>query len=288
LQVSQKDNLVLIEGFDFRHEFDLYAGTFTKITKHGVNMLQAPAAFSIWRAPTDNDRNVKHKWMQEGYDRAGMHVYRSEITEQTDHKVQFTIDFSLGGYIKLPILHGQSLWSVGSDGEIELQVNVKVRDELVFLPRFGLQLTMPQGTEEVEYFGNGPHESYIDKRQSVKRGKYLTTVDNMFENYIMPQENGSRWGTEWAIISNEQGMGLKFTGNEAFSFNASHYTPEDVTAATHDHKLVKRKETCVHIDYKMSGVGSNSCGPELLEPYRLNETEFTFQLKIRPLFKEDE
>ncbi|MCR8632672.1 glycoside hydrolase family 2 TIM barrel-domain containing protein [Paenibacillus radicis (ex Xue et al. 2023)] len=288
IRVEQEGHKVVVEGFDFLHVFDLYDGTFTKISKHGVDMIQAPAAFSIWRAPTDNDRNVKHKWMDEGYERAVTHVYRAELVQQSDRIVEFAVDFSLGGYIKRPILHGQALWRVDASGEISLQVKVKVREELVFLPRFGLQLTMPRGTEEVEYFGLGPHESYIDKRQSVKKGKYLLTVDEMFENYIMPQENGSRYGTEWAILTNEQGMGLKFSGPDAFSFNAAHYTPEDLTAAPHAHKLVKRKETIVYLDYKMSGVGSNSCGPELLLPYRLDETEFEFQLSIKPLFKEDE
>jgi beta-galactosidase len=148
---------------------------------------------------------------------------------------------------------------------------------------------MPRGSEEVEYFGFGPHESYVDKRQSVRKGKYLLTVDEMFQNYIMPQENGSRYGTEWAIVSNEQGMGLKFASPEGeFSFNAAHYTPADLTAATHSHELSKRKETIIHLDYKMSGVGSNSCGPELLQQYRLDEKEFEFGLTILPLFKEDE
>jgi beta-galactosidase len=179
---------------------------------------------------------------------------------------------------------------VNGTGEISLQVNVNIREDLVFLPRFGLQLSMPQGTEEVEYFGFGPHESYIDKRQSVKKGKYVLTVDEMLENYIMPQETGSRSGTEWAIVSNEQGMGLKFRSPDEFSFNALHFTAEDLTSAKHNYELpaLKRKETIVHLDYKMSGVGSNSCGPELLKAYRLDEKEFQFNLSIIPIFKEDE
>jgi beta-galactosidase len=288
IRVERDGHAVSIEGFDFRHVFDLYDGMFTTISKHGVDMIVAPPKFTVWRAPTDNDRNIKDQWMQEGYNRAGMHVYRSEIAKQTDTIVEISVHFSLGGYIKKPILHSEALWRVDSTGKISLHVKVKVREGLVFLPRFGLQFTMPEGTEEVEYFGLGPHESYIDKCRSVKRGKYLRKVDELFENYIMPQENGSRYGTEWVIVSNEQGMGLKFTAQDNFSFNASHYTPEDLTAATHDVELRKRKDTIVHIDYKMSGVGSNSCGPELLEKYRLDKKEFEFGMSIKPVFKEDE
>jgi beta-galactosidase len=288
IHLNKSGHQLSIEGFDFKHVFDMYDGLFIKITKHGMDMIDAPVKFNIWRAPTDNDRKIKHSWMEEGYDRASMHVYGSEITNQTETSVEIAVKFSLGGYIKIPILHGTALWKVDGTGEISLKVNIAVREGLVFLPRFGLQLTMPQGTEEVEYFGLGPHESYIDKRQSVKKGKYLLTVDEMFENYIMPQENGSRYGTEWAIVSNEQGMGMKFSGSDDFSINAAHYTPEDLTLAAHDYELVRRKETIVHLDYKISGVGSNSCGPELLVPYRLDEKEFKFELRLKPVFKEDE
>lgn len=270
--------------------FDLYDGTFVKISKHEVDMLQVSPQFTIWRAPTDNDRKIKHKWMEEGYERANMHVYGSEIVEQTDTSVGIAVQFSLGGYIKIPLVRGTALWRVNGTGEISLQTKVNVREDLVFLPRFGLQLAMPKGTEEVEYFGFGPHESYADKRQSVKKGKYLLKVDEMMENYIMPQETGSRYGTEWAIVSNEQGMGLRFAAQGEFSFNALHYSPEDLTSATHNYELpaLKRRETIVHLDYKMSGVGSNSCGPELLPQYRLDEKQFEFELSIMPVFKEDE
>jgi beta-galactosidase len=287
INVVQKGQLVTIEGFDFCHTFDLYDGGFISITNNSAELISTMPKFNVWRAPTDNDRNIKHKWLAEGIDRAFMHVYKAEVEKQTDTSVDIAVEFSLGGYTNLPILHGRATWSITGTGEISLSTKIKVRDNLIFLPRFGLQLLMPEGTEEVEYFGNGPHESYIDKCQSVKMGRYLTTVDDMFENYLVPQENGSRYGTQWCIISNELGVGLKFTGSKDFSFNAAHYTPEDLDAADHPHELQKRKETVVNIDYKMSGVGSNSCGPELLEKYRLDEKEFEFKVKIMPIFKED-
>lgn len=290
IQVKQTGHLLTVEGFDFRHVFDLRDGAVHQISKHGVDMLDAPSGFSIWRAPTDNDMHVKEKWLDEGYDRAVMKVYQCDWEQTGDHEVEIRSRFSLGAVSRFTILGGEACWKVNGSGEIVLQLHVKIGEErpFPFLPRFGLRLTMPQGMEEVEYAGFGPHESYIDKRQSVRKGKFLTTVDEMFENYIMPQENGARYGTEWAIVSNEQGMGLQFSASEGFSFNASHFTPEDLTKAAHSWELAKRKETIVHLDYRMSGVGSNSCGPELAEPYRLNDKEFRFELRLMPVFKEDE
>nr|WP_284703640.1 glycoside hydrolase family 2 TIM barrel-domain containing protein [Clostridium swellfunianum] len=287
IKLEEAGNLVKVEGFDFYHVFDLYEGSFIRISKNNVDMIKGQPKFNIWRAPTDNDRRVKLKWMEEGYDIVKTHVYESKVLEVNESSVKISVDFSLGGYTKLPILHGKTVWTILGTGEIMLDVRVNVREGLVFLPRFGLQLEMPEGNEEVEYFGNGPHENYIDKKHSTRIGKYLTTVDGMFENYLRPQENGSRCENDWLIVSNEQGMGLKFIAASGFSFNASHYSPEDLAAAGHPFELRKRKETIVNIDYKMSGVGSNSCGPELLEKYRLDEIKFEFKLRIVPVFKEN-
>lgn len=287
LKVAENDRTLTIEGFDFRYTFNLDRGTFEQITRSGIAMLEQPMSFNIWRAPIDNDMHIRKQWEELGYDRAVMKVYSCEWSLLSQSTLEVRMAFSLGGYTQYPILHGEALWQVDASGEIKFDVQVKVRESAAYLPRFGLQLIMPNGNEQVEYFGYGPHESYVDKRQSVRKGKYLTTVDGMFEPYIMPQENGSRYGTNWAFISSEQGMGLKFTSPEPFSFNASHYTPLDLTNAAHNHELKRRKETIVHLDYKMSGVGSNSCGPELLDQYRLNEKQFRFELVIKPVFSED-
>ncbi|MBW7476322.1 DUF4981 domain-containing protein [Paenibacillus oenotherae] len=288
MDIITEGHLLVMEGFDFRHTFDLYNGTLIGIARHGVSMLAAPARWNIWRAPTDNDQQIKAKWITEGYDRASMKVYRCEWTASPGGDVEITVQYSLGGYTRYPLLHGTAVWRFGHDGGISVRTDAKVREDLPFLPRFGLQLTMPSGTEAVEYFGYGPHESYTDKRQGARMGKYELSLSGMFENYIKPQENGSRYGTEWAVVSNSQGMGIKCTAPKPFSFQALHYMPEDLAAAGHNYELRPRKETIVHLDYKMSGIGSNSCGPELHENYRLQEKEFSFELNLTPVFKEDE
>lgn len=288
IHAEESNSLLTMEGHDFKHVFDLAKGGFAVISRQQVNMIDGVTGFAIWRAPTDNDQYVKAEWIKAGYDRAQMKVYRADWKQVDRSSVEIQVDFSLGGYSVPTILRGQAQWRVDAAGVISLQVHAEVKDELVYLPRFGISLTMPAGMEEVEYFGLGPHDSYIDKRQSVRKGKYLMSVDDMYVPYIKPQENGARYGTDWAIISNALGMGLKFQGEQEFSFNASHYSVEDLTSTSHAHLLKKQKRTFVNVDYKMSGVGSNSCGPELLEPYRLNEKQIDFHLQIQPVFKADE
>jgi len=285
INVFPKDNIVLVKGIDFEYEFDTFLGVFASLTKKGVSLLAEPLQFDIWRAPTDNDRIIRVKWEEEGYNRISTHVYEAGIAEKTLKKAVLSSRMSLGGYGKKPVMHIDCTWNVWGSGEILLEAKALVREGLPYLPRFGLRFVMPEGFENVEYFGYGPHESYIDKHYGTKKGKYRALVDDMHENYLKPQENGSHYKTDWAAIANLKNEGLFFEGQDDFSFNVSHYSSHDLTNSTHPYKLKKRKETIVHIDYKMSGIGSNSCGPELLPQYRLSEKELNFVLKFQPTTK---
>jgi beta-galactosidase len=147
---------------------------------------------------------------------------------------------------------------------------------------------MPEESERLEYFGRGPVESYIDKRLASRLGRFETTVSDHFEHYVRPQENMAHADTKWMAVSSIAGNGiLALRDGQDFSFNCSHYTAQQLTETRHDYELVPLKETVVHIDYRHAGIGSNSCGPELMEQYRLKETEFTFRVKLLPALIND-
>lgn len=287
VNMSKTGKSVIITGRNFEYEFSMIDGCFTRLSHAGAEMICEKPVFTVWRAPTDNDRNEKFNWMQHGYDRLKTHVYGVEIVNESERKVTFRTAYSMGFYSRIPVLKGTAVWTVWGTGDIFLDNDVEVREGLPFLPRYGLRLVMPRGNEYVEYFGYGPHESYIDKHRSTYKGRFVSTVSEMHEDYLYPQENGSHYATEWALVTNALGNGLLFVGINDFSFNASHYTPEDLTTANHPHELKKLPETIVHIDYKMSGVGSNSCGPRLMPKYQLNENKFSFRLRIKPVFRHD-
>ncbi|WP_413408477.1 glycoside hydrolase family 2 TIM barrel-domain containing protein [Paenibacillus amylolyticus] len=288
VHADEHQGTLVMTGHGYRYEFNLDQGAFASITREGLEMLAKPLRFHIWRAPIDNDTYILGKWREEGYDRAKTKIYGT-TWEQTENGVSLSVKYSIGASDRYPILHGEAIWNVQHNGVIQLQTRVNVRENFPYLPRFGLEWIMPSGNEEVEYYGYGPHESYLDKHRSARRGRYLTRVHDLFEDdYVMPQENGSRFGTEWAMVTNLLGMGMKFASSQPFSFNASHYTPEDLAAASHTYDLKPRQETVVQLDYKMSGVGSSSVGPQLLDAYQLVDKAFTFELWLKPIFKEDE
>ncbi|WP_339233710.1 glycoside hydrolase family 2 TIM barrel-domain containing protein [Paenibacillus sp. FSL R5-0517] len=289
LDVQEVYNHLYMRGSDFSYEFDLNHGNLVSLKRNYVELLAEPTTFTIWRAPLDNDMYVMHKWRAENVNRSWMKVYHCEWNRAANGSISILVSFSIGGFSRYPAVRGETIWNIHSNGEITIQSKVQLREQIEFLPRFALRLVMPEGNEEIEYYGHGPHEAYLDKHHSTRKSRYVTTVDSMFEHYGMPQENGSRYGTEWVIVSNELGMGLWIASpNETFSLNASHYTVADLEIAKHPHELSKRKETILHLDYKMSGVGSGSCGPQLLPAYQLAEREIVFDLTLRPIYKEDE
>lgn len=140
---------------------------------------------------------------------------------------------------------------------------------------------LPDGFEQVEYRGYGPNESYIDKRRSSWYGHFADTVEGLAVDYLRPQENGSHWGCDEVILSCDAcGYRLKVTGAAPFSFNASHNTQEQLTSAAHDYELIPCGHTVLCLDAAMSGIGSGSCGPALLEQYRLEAEHFTWDISL--------
>ena len=163
-----------------------------------------------------------------------------------------------------------------------------MRENATYLPRFGLALVMPEGTERLKWFGRGEVESYADKHLASRLGLWETTVTDNFEHYVKPQENGAHNGTYWAAAASLVGHGLFVSANGAeFSFNASHYSDKTLTETRHDYELIPAKETFFNIDYKQSGIGSNSCGPALDEKWQLKEKKFAFTLHLVPMHLND-
>ncbi|WP_322924210.1 glycoside hydrolase family 2 TIM barrel-domain containing protein [Paenibacillus campi] len=287
LVVTEQHGVLHISGDRFRYEYDLTEGAWQQLERQHTLLLHAPSSFAVWRAPISNDMNIEEKWRDIGMDRLHTKTYGSTWIERDDDTICIVTSFSLGALSHYPLVRGEAEWTVQRNGRIGLKLNAQVLETAPFLPRFGLLLPLKSGMDHITYWGRGPHESYIDKHHSTRFGRYRCTVDELFYNYIVPQENGSRADTSWLTITNPLGIGLYVSAPQRFSFNAAHYTAADLTAATHTHQLQPRAETYLHLDYKMSGVGSNSCGPELAEAYRLQEKRFQYELEMMPIVVED-
>ncbi len=280
VHVSETEKELIICGMGFRYVFDRTRGTFCTAVYHGRPMLTRPMEYNIWRAPTDNDRVVRCEWQEAGFDRALVRVYSSKF-ECDGHKAVVSCRLSLAPVYLQRILTIEAKYTVTADGTIQADLECRKDMDMPFLPRFGLRLFLPERMDRAEYFGYGPGDSYCDKHQSSWLGKFSTTADRSFENYHKPQHNGSHWNCDYAIISDgKNGWGL--AAEKPFSFQLLHYTQEELTRKTHDFELERCPESVLCVDYKVSGIGSNSCGPRLLERYQLNDPAFTFRLTLTP------
>ncbi len=268
MAVTEQGRYITIKGDDFEYIFDKAKGNFKKLN----DAIGKPVEWNIWRAPTDNDRNIARDWYNVGYDREESYVY-SCTTEKADNAVVIKCESALIPVAQRKAVDIYAEWTVYADGTIDLAVNGKKGGELPVLPRFGLRF-FTKG-DNVTYYGYGPYESYSDKHLCTYLDEFKTTVDDMYEDYIKPQENGSHFGTRYVETEN-----LRISADIPFSFNASHYTQEELTKKMHNFELEKIDDTVLCIDYKQNGIGQNSCGPLTREEYRFDDETFEFKIRI--------
>lgn len=263
------------------YEFDKHKGIITQISHHGKNWLDAPLDFNIWRAPLDNDSLIKAHWLSAGYDRANTRAYEFEITPQ-ESAVEIRVKSALNAVSRARILTLEVVYLINAQGELSIKIHAEKQPHLPFLPRFGVRFFLNQAFQYTEYLGYGETESYLDKHHATQLGYYETTPKANHVPYLKPQENGSHMGCQQLSIQGELGK-ARIHCDQPFSFNLSPYTQEELSTKKHNDELVESGSTILCIDYKMSGIGSNSCGPSLKEAYRLNETEWDWEMKFIPL-----
>lgn len=284
--VDDGERSITVTDGNEKYVIDRVSGLLTSVEKDGERLICSPVEPTIWRAPTDNDRYVKQKWMLYGYDRMRTSCYSCAVVVREENKVCVRSELSLGAVAKRPIIRITLTYKFRYGEGVLLDSAVSMLEDAYFIPRLGYRFHMPHGYEKMSYFGRGPYESYIDKRHASRMGRYCTAVTEHFEPYIRPQENMAHTDTVWLSVNNDSGNGLTMLGGEQtpdFSFNCSHFTAEQLTGTSHHHLLTPIEDTVVHIDYKQSGIGSNSCGPKLDDALRLREKNVSFCFRILPL-----
>lgn len=282
IAVTESFNEIVITTRGGSVTIDKAHGVPSSYIEEGKELLASPITPAIWRGPTDNDMRIRLQWEQRSFHRAEVHCHDCRVVEQAANYVKVEADIAIAAKVLSPLLHLTATYTVYAEGGLVLDYDVKVSEGLPPLPRFGVQFMMPAGFEMLDYYGRGPVESYIDKRHASWEGRFTTSVTDHFEHYVRPQENMAHADTLWMNVSSAAGQGLYALATDArFSFNCSHFTPHDLTSPTgHDFELVPRRETVVNIDYRQTGIGSNSCGHELLPQYRLSEREFRFTVRL--------
>ena len=283
LQVNENDTQIHIKGREFAYTIDKRTALFTEMKFAGREYLNHPMELNIWRAPTDNDMYIKSEWKKAHYDKAYTRAYTTEVV-QGKHGVKITSHASVVAETVQKILDVTITWKIEAAGKIDADIAVTKDDEFPDLPRFGVRMFLDKKLSAVRYFGMGPQESYCDKHQAASHGLYQANVDDLHEDYIRPQENGSHYDCEYVELNNSR-YGIVASAEKAFSFNASYYTQEELEKKTHNYELTESDSVVFCVDYALNGIGSNSCGPVVLDQYRFDDVLFRFQFTLIPYVK---
>lgn len=300
---TENDRVITINGADFVYVYNKLTGMFDSMIYKNHSFLKRPMEMNIWRAPTDNDRVVKRLWYEAGYDKMTQRAYNTTVEAQEDGSLKLHTTSSMAPVFRQRFLDIDAEWIITPDGIVRSSMEIE-RDAIMrgmyseyfedvtendnpfqaneaFLPRLGIRLFLSKRMNQAEYFGYGPHESYIDKRRASYLGKFTSRVCDLHEDYMRPQENGSHYHCEYVSVADDSRK-LTVYNEQPISFNLSEYTEEELTTKGHNYELEKSGYTVFCIDYRQSGIGSGSCGPQLAKEYRLDDTHYTFSFHLKP------
>ena len=282
IEVEETERQLIVKGERFCYTYDKLHGIFGQLEADGKVLLDRPMEVNVWRAPTDNDRIIRVEWQKARYHQTTTRAYTTEYAV-TDAGVEIHSKMALLAITVQRLMDIDTVWKIDVDGRISVKMDVVKNPELPELPRFGLRLFLKKDMDQLEYYGIGPQESYIDKCKAGSHGIYTGSVTDQHEDYIRPQENGSHTDCDYVIVKGSV-LGIVAYGAQSFAFNVSEYTQEELMKKAHNYELVPCGSTVLCLDYKQNGIGSQSCGPRLKEKYRFDEERFTFEMNLNPLY----
>ena len=258
--------------------FSKTTGSIARLVTNGREIISGTAdgpVCSIYRAPVDND--VVFKFGHLDACEREVISFEAKITDNicvvTSQTKYTSRDF---GYTVA------ARWYVDGNGVIVSDNSIDLTASSDVLPRVGFDLKIAADLRQVEYFGAGPFENYVDRKAAAKVGLYQTTVNEMYEFYQRPQTCGNREDVRWAALSDTSGKGVVFVASDRMGFSALEYTQKELNAKKYPCDLVPDGKVVVSLNAGMAGLGAASCGPATLEQYRLKPGRYHFQYRIQP------
>ena len=315
---SDADSIVA-SGDGFEYRFDARTGALVSAKVGGRELISQPLRFNVWRAPVANELDgwngnsagraatsgygsIGHRqvlashYYSAGLDRLNLIPVSVQAREAGDDVLVEVRDLSLlgrGGMRDAQLdayISGRSYngfdemfnWRVFGDGTLVLDHKVHPQGQMpAWLPRIGLTLSLDKSLREVEWYGRGPQASYPDRKTGYKMGIWKSDMDQMYEPYLIPQDYGLRTDNRWVRLTDASGVGLEFSMDSPFAFNAYDCTTENLTKAVYQYQLVRGGDITLNLDYATSGVGDTARG--IFGAYRVYPTAQEHTIIIRPV-----
>ncbi|HYW95972.1 MAG TPA: glycoside hydrolase family 2 TIM barrel-domain containing protein, partial [Bacteroidales bacterium] len=284
LKIKDQGNQFIVNGKKFNLKFDKQSGMLVSWTIDGQELLKKGPELNFWRPPTENDYkdwNGYKAWKNSGLDSMERLAGTSVVRQINPNLVEIGFE-TLFRYRHNLNIQAYQQYLIYGNGEVAVTSWIQPNKDIQAFAKVGLQMELQPGLDNVSWYGRGPHESYSDRKASADVGIYAKSVDELWEDYIVPEENGNRSGVRWMTISGKDGHGLFVTGDSLFNFSAYHYTDKNIEEAKHTVELVKKDFITFNLDHLQEGIGTATCGPSCFPQYVLPVKNMTFTIRLKP------
>lgn len=290
LKVRADEEHLSISGSGFSIQWEKNAtGSLTSLTYHGKEMLAHPADFPLqpvtqaFRAPTDNDKSFGN-WLAKDWSlhqmdnpRISLDSFKHEVRE--DGAV--IVRVQTRNRYKEGMIVTKFLYTILSDGTIDLKTTFQPQGILPELPRLGIAFCLSSDYNTFIWQGRGPQDNYPDRKTSAAVGLWKGSVADQYVHYPRPQDSGNKEEVCRLMLTDRHGKGIRVDAVEdVFSASALHYTAQDLYKETHDCNLKPRPEVILSLDAAVLGLGNSSCGPGVLKKYTIDKKEHTLHIRI--------
>ena len=317
ISIDESDGRIRLSGNGFSYSFDTSSGEIVSIVSGGKEILSAPLRFNVWRAPLANELDDWNAYSagaprSSGYGSIGhsntlvAHYYSAGLDNLGQAVASVSVrDFEGGAAVdvrELILLGGgqgetrqldqyisgmsfdgfESIWSyiVYGDGTVNIRHTVKPHGTMPpYLPRIGVTCVLDGSLSNVQWYGRGPQANYPDRKSGYRVGIWNTTVEDMYEPYLIPQDYGLRTDNRWVRMTDSDGTGVEFSVDQPFNFNAYPYATDNLTKAVYQYQLQKTGDITFNLDYATSGVGCTARG--IFDAYRVYPQCYERTITIR-------
>ena len=284
LQVTEGQGVLTVENSRVTAKFSTVFGKLISFGKDGKEYLTEGPRMNVYRATIDNDMYKKEDWMNKYFIQKPVEETEYVSCLKEDDKVIVQIGTFFSCYNQSWGFECDYTYTVYSCGQMKVEIQGKAvqrgKLEPAFLPRIGVIMKGNKNFQKTMWYGMGPGESYVDSKAASIMGIYENTVDGMMTDYVFPQENGHREQVKWFRIGDGKD-GLLCKMEEKLGLNLANYTDESLEKAQHPFEIEKADDVIIHLDYRQSGLGSNSCGEEQLEENKVKLQDFAMAFTVQ-------
>jgi len=280
--VASTEDVTVIRGKNFALTFNKKTGVIDYFEYKGKPLLVQGPKFTTWRAVIDNDR--RNVFKKQGKLKELKSILRKFVAVTEHNAVVVTVarQESVGKGKEKFGFDIAERYTVHGSGVINVDASIKPFGDVPYLPRVGYEMIAPEGFDDFQWYGRGPHESYSDRKTSALFGVYSGTVDEQFVNYPYPQENGNKTDVRWMTLKNRD-SGFKVAGVQSLNCSVKHYTTDNLDQAAHPYDLKKIPRTIVNIDLEQAPLGNGSCGAKAMKKYIIKVEPKQFGFTISPM-----